>query len=470
MNVPAIAPVTRLRPPKGSRLAVSEFRLRSYEAVSKPTLARRVAAWMVAILTVLLAASALVPWQQTSRGAGRIVAYHPTERAQTIESQVDGRVVAWGSNFAGERIAEGVRVKKGDVILELRDVDTLRADRLDVQVEAAKLKVQAGEDKVKNYQNSVKLLEEVQEDLNLALKAGISEAESKLDAANHEVSEIEAQLDQWKADFVRKTNLHKGGAESLAKVQDVEAKLRSTEAKLFKQKDYVAAAKQAVQTKQSEMQTKLGEFKSKVESQLAYANDALGDLNLAKKELAEIESKRSQFDPYIKAPRDGVIFKLFANEDAEMIKKGDNLFTLVPDTDDLAVEMWVRGVDISLVKPGREVRLQFESWPAIQFAAGWPHATLGTFGGTVAAVDATDNGKGMFRILVRPREGDFPWPPQEQLRQGVRANGWVLLDQVTLGYEIWRQLNGFPPVYDVEKEGEKKGDEPKESKKVKVPK
>jgi len=27
----------------------------------------------------------------------------------------------------------------------------------------------------------------------------------------------------------------------------------------------------------------------------------------------------------------------------------------------------------------------------------------------------------------------------------VRANGWVLLNQVTLGFELWRKLNGFPP-------------------------
>ena len=40
------------------------------------------------------------------------------------------------------------------------------------------------------------------------------------------------------------------------------------------------------------------------------------------------------------------------------------------------------------------------------------------------------------------------------LRQGVRTNGWVLLGQVPLGYELWRQINGFPPLPSVDK-GEK---------------
>ncbi|MEM7457372.1 MAG: toxin secretion protein, partial [Planctomycetota bacterium] len=86
---------------------------------------------------------------------------------------------------------------------------------------------------------------------------------------------------------------------------------------------------------------------------------------------------------------------------------------------------------------------QFEGWPAVQFA-GWPSVAVGTFGGVVASVDATDNGKGQFRVLVTP--GDAEWPSDRYLRQGVRANGWVMLREVSLGYEIWRQLNGFPVI------------------------
>ena len=60
------------------------------------------------------------------------------------------------------------------------------------------------------------------------------------------------------------------------------------------------------------------------------------------------------------------------------------------------------------------------------------------------SIDATDDGSGKFRTLVKP-DGDSEWPSGRFLRQGVRANGWVMLSQVPLGYELWRQLNGFPP-------------------------
>ena len=73
-----------------------------------------------------------------------------------------------------------------------------------------------------------------------------------------------------------------------------------------------------------------------------------------------------------------------------------------------------------------------------------------------------------FRVVVSPdvaNDRESNWPDGRYLRQGVRANGWVLLRQVPLGYEIWRQLNGFPPVV--------ADDEPKsnnKASKVKLPK
>lgn len=97
-----------------------------------------------------------------------------------------------------------------------------------------------------------------------------------------------------------------------------------------------------------------------------------------------------------------------------------------------------------LLHIGDQVRLQFEGWPAIQFV-GWPSVAVGTFGGTVKLLDATDDGSGRFRILVAPDASDEAWPEARYLRQGVRANGWVLLQQVKLGFELWRRFNGFPP-------------------------
>ena len=130
--------------------------------------------------------------------------------------------------------------------------------------------------------------------------------------------------------------------------------------------------------------------------------------------------------------------------------------------------MKVSGNDMPLIQEGDKVRLQFEGWPAVQFV-GWPSVAVGTFGGKVSRVFPTDDGKGNFRILISPDDNaeiDNGWPNDRYLRQGVRANGWVLLNEVPLGYEIWRQLNGFPPTV-AEEEPNKKD---KKGGKVKLPK
>ncbi len=149
----------------------------------------------------------------------------------------------------------------------------------------------------------------------------------------------------------------------------------------------------------------------------------------------------------IKAPTDGTILRVVGRLGGEQVSRGEVLAVLVPQTEDRAVELHVDGNDAALIKAGSPVRLQFEGWPAVQFS-GWPSVAVGTFGGRVAFVDASDDGRGDFRIVVVPDADDSPWPAASYLRQGVLAKGWVLLNRVSLGFEVWRQFNGFPPTTD----------------------
>ncbi len=147
----------------------------------------------------------------------------------------------------------------------------------------------------------------------------------------------------------------------------------------------------------------------------------------------------------LRAPRDGTITRIIAANIATLVNQGEPLATFVPKDSEPAVELYVRGIDIPLIYPGRKVRLEFEGWPAVQFS-GWPSAAVGTFGGVVQVVDPSVTPTGQFRVLVVPDPDDMPWPDQQFLRYGARAKGWVLLDEVKVGFELWRQLNNFPPV------------------------
>jgi multidrug efflux pump subunit AcrA (membrane-fusion protein) len=176
-------------------------------------------------------------------------------------------------------------------------------------------------------------------------------------------------------------------------------------------------------------------------------NKFRSEVSTKRKELADIEVKLArQSSQVVRAPRDGVIMRIFFPQGGAFVKDGDKIATLAPDTDNKTVELMIDGNDLPLVHEGHKVRLQFEGWPAIQFS-GWPSKAIGTFGGLVTIIDPSDNGKGQFRVLVFPDpEDQHQWPFNFYLRQGVRVKGWILLEEVSLGYELWRKFNGFPPV------------------------
>lgn len=161
-------------------------------------------------------------------------------------------------------------------------------------------------------------------------------------------------------------------------------------------------------------------------------------------EVAKAEVQRArQSTQLVVAPRDGVILRIAAADTSTFVKEGDLLVSFAPDTGQRATEIFVSGLDAALVQPGRPVRLMFEGWPAVQFS-GWPSVAIGTFPGVVRFVDPAVSTNGSFRVVV-VEDPAQPWPSDRFLRLGGKARGWVVLNEVRLGYEIWRRLNNFPP-------------------------
>lgn len=170
------------------------------------------------------------------------------------------------------------------------------------------------------------------------------------------------------------------------------------------------------------------------------------DVAQAAAELTRVDVNLSrQSVQIVRAPRDGTILRVNAGDAATFISAGQVVATFVPDNAERALEMFIDGRDIALVRVGATVRIQFEGWPVIQ-VSGWPSVAVGTFSGRVIAIDPTAQNSGRFRILVEEDStSDIPWPDRGFVRFGSKARGWVLLNEVSLGYEIWRQLNNFPP-------------------------
>jgi multidrug resistance efflux pump len=376
------------------------------------------------------------------------MAYAPRERQQTLEATIEGRIVRWNDD-----LMENTHVKKGEFIAEIRDLDADYATRLSAQLENTTLMFDAAGKIVEATQGQLDAYREVQLQVVKAQDAYVQAATEKAQAAEQKLELAQAAIPQLEAALERYRGLQENGNLSLEKLQEAERKLNESKAKVREEMANVSAAKSDLQGKQNDRLA----YIQKAEADVRYYEGALdkarSEVAKVEKERLELQSKIARQDTQlVTAPFDGYLVEINPNIGTQLVKKGDPICRLVPDTKDRAVQIWLDGNDAPLVSPGSHVRLQFEGWPAIQFA-GWPSVAVGTFGGSVVSVDMIDDGKGKFRCQILPDATDeHNWPEDRYLRQGVRANGWVLLKQVPLWFEVWRQLNGFPPSVDPPKE------------------
>ncbi|MCB1140893.1 MAG: HlyD family efflux transporter periplasmic adaptor subunit [Leptospiraceae bacterium] len=394
----------------------------------------------------------MVPWQQTIYGTGRVVAYAPLDRQQFIEAPIDGRIVHW-------HIMEGSVVKKGDLILEISDNDPMFLSRLMEEKSAVESRIAAVESRIESIQARIKSLGASANNAISAAKSRTRMAADRVEAAEHALEASEAVHKTAVLNLKRQQNLFNQGLTSKRALEMAEMNEARALTDVNRAKTSLSAAKSEFIALNSD-QSKVGtDGSASIEDAKAALAAARAELANANAELPRISARLSrQHSQTVKAPREGTIMRLIVSQDGEMVKTGEPLAILIPDTEERAVEIWVDGNDIPLITNGREARLQFQSWPVIQFS-GWPEFTYGTFGGEVSFVDMTDNGSGRFRVLIKPN-GKEEWPPGKFLRQGVRANGWIFLNRVTLGYEFWRRLNDFPPALPADLKGilEKKGE------------
>ncbi|MBX3271837.1 MAG: HlyD family efflux transporter periplasmic adaptor subunit [Sandaracinaceae bacterium] len=415
--------------------------LPSERLVRPPVRARRVALALATAFVTFLIFGVLSPWQQSVRGTGRVIAYAPLERRQSIEAPVSGRVVEWF-------VQEGSVVAEGDPVVRLSDNDPRQMERLEIEREAGAERLTTGEARVAAQRARLDATARAETSAVSAVEARLRASRQTVSAADQAERAADADLDTAMLNLARLRALREQG---LTSERDLELALLG-EARARTGRDAARARARGARDDLASQQAELDRARANRDAAIEAARTALqtaeADAAAARAALARIEVEVArQRAQLVVAPRAGTILRLEVMPGGEQVRAGEVLALLVPDTDERAVEIVVDGNDAALIAPGRPVRLQFEGWPAVQFT-GWPSVAVGTFGGRVAFVDSHDDGRGNFRVVVTPDPDDEPWPSPRFLRQGARANGWVLLEQVTVAFEQWRQFNGFPPMLD----------------------
>ncbi len=373
-----------------------------------------------------------LPWRQFVSGAGRVIAFNPLDRRINIEAQVAGRVKHL-------YVVEGQRVKKGELIVEIQDNDPNLLNNLKAQREAIESRRDFANGRVESLTAQI-----TQQELAKA---------QAIDGAQQRVAGAKIAAETSLLNYNRTKDLFEKKLESQRNLELATLSRDSTIAEL---KSAEAALKRTS-----------NDFDASIASTHASKGTALSEVATAERDLSAIDIQINQnLRQVVESPRDGIVLNVTAT-DGTYLRPGSLICVIIPETDSRFVEIMVDGNDMPLIHsrkqengvitPGSPVRIAFEGWPAVQMI-GWPQLAIGTFGGEVVFVDATDDGTGKFRVVVGPSndfvdrgDGKGPvtvgWPEKDRwLRQGARANAWVMLNQVPLWFELWRQINGFPPV------------------------
>ncbi|WP_426060036.1 HlyD family secretion protein [Hymenobacter sp. B1770] len=430
-------------------------RFRSLRMVQTPKAGRTLARWG-ATLGLLVFVAGFLPWTQNIRSQGRLTTLRPQDRPQTVPSTIGGRIQKW-------YVREGQLVKQGDTLVQITEIkekyfdpELLQRTREQLEAKIASLRENAAKTEALGGQQTA---------LRQGLQFSLSKARNKVSQARLKVRSDSAQVLAQRADFAIATrqqeaqeNLYRQGLKSLTelearrlKFQESQAKVQDVQNKLSISRQELTNAIIELQSLQAEYTDKISKSESDRRSATSYQFDTEGQIAKMRNELANLSIRAGYY--FIQAPQDGYVVRALKEGQGEIVKEGEDIVTMMPSSPQLAAELYVKPMDIPLLRVGRHVRLQFDGWPALVFT-GWPGTSFGTFGGTVAVIDNIDS-QGQYRILVIPDSTQEAWP--KPLRVGSGVYGWALLDDVPIWYELWRQLNGFPPDFVGEPEPENKG-------------
>ncbi|RED99535.1 HlyD family secretion protein [Marinoscillum furvescens] len=423
---------------------LEKHQLYSLHTLKTPGMGRLLARVLMVVFFILVT-SLFLPWQQNIRGTGKLTALNPENRPQTVNTTIAGRIADW-------KVREGEYVEAGDSLLVLTEIKEKYFDpqlmmRLGEQLEAKKRSLVAKEAKLAATKNQLSAL---QEGRRLKLQQTQTKLEQTLLKRESDSMAYVAQKINFantENTFERNKRRFEAGNIPLTKFQELESKYEQSKAKLLSASNKYNQSKMEVANMRVELSAVDAEYQDKIAKTEGSISTTLSDLadseaQIAKlqNEFANMEIRQEQY--VIIAPQSGYVVKALRAGIGETIKETEAVVTIMPETNDKAAEIYIKAMDLPFISEGRKVRIEFDGWPALQFS-GWPTVSVGTFGGEVKVIDRVESKPGTFRILVTPEEGEEPWP--QKLRMGSGVKGWVMLDDVPIWYELWRQLNGFPP-------------------------
>lgn len=402
--------------------------------------------WLWGFLIILVLALFL-PWTQNIRAKGAVTTLRQEQRPQELNTIIAGRVIKW-------YVKEGDFVKEGDTILQLGEVkvdyfDTALLARTKQQIDAKQQSIEGYKNKAGTADVQASALLQAQVLKLQSLDNKILQQQLKVASDSTDLIAVTNELSVYKRQIDAAKIMLDSGAISLVEFEKRRVNFQNGTAKKISSENKLAQSRQELINLRIEKNSAVQEYTDKISKAQGDKFSSLSSAASTEAEVSKLQNVYASYDArnklyYILAPQSGQITKAKKAGIGEMLKEGEMIVEVVPTNIQYAVEMFVEPMDLPLISMGQKVRFVFDGFPAIVFS-GWPQNSYGTFGGVVAAVETSVSDNGKFRVLVAEDPNEKKWPTM--LRMGGGASGIALLKNVPIYYELWRNINGFPPDY-----------------------
>lgn len=401
-----------------------------------------------------------LPWTQNIKVIGNVSTLYQEQRPQQLNSPIPGRIIKW-------HVKNGDYVKKGDTLLQLSEVkedylDPLLVKRTEQQVDAKKGLQKYYEAKVGSTNDQMQALNSGRELKLSQLKVKISQLNNKMAAEEAELAAANNELRMTADQYERQKKMYDEGLVSLTQFQQRSVSYQNALAKKTATENKLAQTRQEIVNVSIEQNATIQDYNEKLSKTEGDRFQSMGQIEGSDGDIAKLENQVANYRArqglyFVIASQDGQVVQLNKAGIGEILKDGESIGVIVPEKVDYAVEVYIKPVDLPLVKEGQRVMCIFDGFPAIVFS-GWPNSSYGTFAGKVIAIENNISANGMFKALVIQDKNEKQWPPK--IKMGTGVQGIAILNDVPIWYELWRNINGFPPdYYEVKATDKSAGDE-----------
>ncbi len=394
--------------------------------------------WLITLIVVLAFVGIMfLPWQQTVKGEGVLVAYDPTQRDYEVVATMSGIIDKF-------YVKENQFVTKGTKLFSMLDLDSAYLEKLTKIENNSKEKLHNTKNQIENFQIRKNNLREYKNVGLEVYKEKLQKIKNKIKSLEFKKVALLKNSEVLLLNLERTKILYSEGIASKRKLESSENIYIKAMSEVEKIDVDVDVENNNIRILQQENKQFLTEIKNKIKS-LEYTK--LLAENSANTLVQELQNQASTIARYkrgeVIAQKDGYVVRILQNDKNKFVRAGEPIIYFSPKVTTKAILLKVSGFNMPLIKKNLEARIMFYGWPALQIA-GWPKIKYGTFGGVIKTVESTSHEKGFYyaQILEDPQE---PWPKSDILRVGTQATVWVRLSTVPIWYQLWRLMHALPP-------------------------